>query len=390
MTLRRLTGIALTALAAFPTPAAMRIGVNTHFEQGWPRATFGKVSESGADGIRDVVMWDKIERQPGIYDFTEKNSGYVAYACAHSISVLVMVPPRNRRYENGMVPTTDAGRKAFANYIGALVKRFPCVNGVEIGNEINTKSPKWPPPPRKFPAYVALLKEVRRVLDSQKSRVALVGGSSITVDIAFHERMFAAGELYVIDAVAVHPYIATPELLIGQLDRLKQAMARYGKVKPIWCTEFGYYYKTPQAAPPHALKVITMMSAAHVDRAYWYALLDEPWYPNMGLYADDAPKPAFSTFSFAVRHLLSAGDARRIDTGDPLTFVYQFGRGPYVMWGTGRRVTLPPGTQAFDAEGHEIAAPTTLGRAPVIVKTVSSIEKAALQGSEPTLPAPAF
>ena len=170
----------------------MRMGVNTHFEQGWPLAAMNKVQAADADGIRDSVMWGKVEQQPGVYNFTAQNSGFMNRICARSIPALVMVPPRNKLYDGGMLPASEAGRRAFATYIVALTARFPCIAGVEIGNEINTPSRLWPAPPQKFPAYVALLKEVRRALDAAGSRVALVGGSSIGVDVPFHERMFAA------------------------------------------------------------------------------------------------------------------------------------------------------------------------------------------------------
>ena len=353
--------------AMLPAHATMRMGVNTHFEQGWPLTALNKVQAAGADGIRDSVMWGKVEQRPGVYDFSDNNSGFMNRICARSIPVLVMVPPRNKLYDGGMLPASEAGRRAFANYIVALAAHFPCIVGVEIGNEINTPSRLWPAPPQKFPAYVALLKEVRRALDAAGSRVALVGGSSIGVDVPFHERMFAAGELALVDAIAVHPYIDRPERLPEQIERLKQAMAHHGATKPIWCTEFGNYYKTPEAAPPHALKVMTIMSAAHVSRAYWYALLDEPWFRNMGLYAGDAPKPALATFRAVQQQLLSAGDARRIDVGDPLSFIYRFGDGPYVVWGTSRSLRLPAGARAFDARGNRIDLPEALGPEPVII-----------------------
>ncbi|OYX09203.1 MAG: hypothetical protein B7Z08_06255 [Sphingomonadales bacterium 32-68-7] len=344
----------------------MEVGVNTHFEQGWPRANFGKVEVSRARGIREVVTWGKVEQQPGEYAFTEGNSGFIDEACSRSIPVLLVAGPRNKLYDGGLAAHSPTGQRAFARYVGALIDRFPCIFAVEVGNEINTASHKWPPRADKPAMYVSMLRAVRQEIDARARPVALVGGSSLGVAVDFHERLFAAGELPLIDAVAVHPYSKKPELMIRQFERLEQAMAEHGAVKPIWATEFGLWYPTPEDAPPHALKIISVMSAAGVERAFWYALLDEPWYPNMGLYAGMTPKPALATFQFAQTHLLPAGRARRIDSGGAKSFVYRYGEGRYVMWGDGERIQLPPGTQAFDAQGRRIAAPAALDFAPIV------------------------
>ena len=358
------------AVAAVPSQAAMNLGVNTHFDQGWPTTAYAKVIESGARAVRDTVTWGKVELQPGRFTFTAKNSGYVDLACSRSIPVLLMLAPRNNLYDGGMAVFSPAGQRALGHYVGALVDRFPCVVGIEIGNEINTASRKWPGPAEKPAMYVAMLKAVREELDRRPRRIALVGGCSIGVAADFHERLFSAGELPLIDAVALHPYINNPELLPEQFARLRRAMELHGRIRPVWATEFGNYYKTPADAPPHALKVITVMSATGmVERAFWYALLDEPWYPNMGLYNAAGPKPALATFRLAVRQLLAAGDAHRLPTKSPAVHLYRFGQGPFVIWGPARPLRLPAGARVFDAEGRAIAPPSQLGPAPIVVQS---------------------
>lgn len=355
-------------LSGSPLGAAMKVGVNTHFEQGWPLAAFARVAESGAQGIRDGVIWGKVEKVPGRYDFTPRNSGHVDVACRKSVPVLLVVGPRNNLYDGGQAVASPAGQRALARYIGALVDRFPCVIAVEIGNEINTASSKWPGQAAKPAMYVSMLRAIRQELNGHKRKVALVGGSSLGVAPDFHARLFNAGELPLIDAVAVHPYTNQPERISGALDQLRTAMQKHGQVKPVWATEFGNYYKTPEAAPPHALKVFTLMSAAGVQYAWWYALLDEPWYPNMGLYRAAGPKPALATYRTVVQKLLPAGNARRLPSDDPSRFVYRFGNGPYVLWGRGP-LHLPAGARVFDASGRAVPAPAALGPDPIIVVT---------------------
>ncbi len=52
----------LLLVAGAPGPVhaqAMRLAVNTHFDQGWPIAAMGQVTTAGAQGIRDTIAWGK-------------------------------------------------------------------------------------------------------------------------------------------------------------------------------------------------------------------------------------------------------------------------------------------------------------------------------------------
>ena len=367
-----LAALLIAPLPAAPVAAAMRLGVNTHFDQGWPRSAFAKVAEAGAPSIRETVTWGKVELQPGRYSFTARNSGYVDQACRQGLEVLMVVAPRSRLYDGGKAVFSVTGQRALGNYVGALVDRFPCITAVEIGNEINTASVKWPGPDAKPAMYVAMLKAVKLALRKRGRPIALLGGSSVGVSVDFHARLFAAGELPWIDGVAVHPYVDAPERLIEQFAKLRQAMARHGQIKPVWATEFGNYYKTPDAAPPHALKLITIMSAAGIEQAHWYALLDEPWYPNMGLFGAKGAKPALRTFRLAVDRLLPAGDARRLPSPAG-AYVYQFGRGPFVVWGSGASLRFAVGARAVDAWGRNIPVPRDLTTQPVVVTSPGGV-----------------
>lgn len=368
--LARLGAAALSLAALVPARPAMRLGVNTHFDQGWPLRALGQAEAAHAAGIRDTVSWGKVETRPGVYDFNGRNSGYAGIACARSMPLLLTLSPRNRNYDGGQIVTSDAGRRAFAAYVVALADRLPCLAGVEIGNEINAPSPVWPAGPKLAAIYLPLLRELRAELSARHPQVAVVGGSSLSVATGFLRRLFAAGMLPLVDGVAIHPYVDVPEQLPGQIDRLRAAMARNGGERAIWATEFGLYYPRPEDAPPHAIKVITLLSAAHVAHAFWYALLDEKWFPNTGLYAGTVPKPALDTYTLAARRLLTAGDAHRIDAGDPLTYIYRFGGGPYVMWGGGRRIRFGGDAVVSDSRGRRIADPAVLGPDPVVVETV--------------------
>ena len=360
--------LALALLLCPAASGAMRLGVNTHFDQGWPLASLEDVATARAHGIRDTISWGKVERTPGVYDFTAANSGYVGNACAASLPVLLTLTPRNKAYDGGETVFSPQGRQAFAALAEAVAARFPCVTAFEIGNEINGHALKGRMTAQMPQSYIEIVRAVRDTVKPRHPRIRLLSGSSLSVATGFFDRLFGAGLLPLVDGVVVHPYLTVPEQLPAQIARLRQAMARHGAEKPVWASEFGYYYPTPDAAPPHALKLITLLSAAGVQEAHWYALRDEPYYPNMGLFKGRTPKPALDMFRAVQTRLLAAGNARRQDiSGDPLSFVFRFGSGPYVVWGAGRAIRWAGDAKAWDARGRPIAVPVRLGDDPVIV-----------------------
>lgn len=359
---RAILALALAGAVAAPGNAAMRLAVNTHFGQNWPIGLLAKVEESGAQGIRDSIPWGAIERTPGVYAFTDRNSGYLKTICARGIPVTLMVPPRNTLYGPVNLPLSAAGQAAYGRYVRAVVDRFPCVEAIEVGNEVNAMAHK-PWFDQGVKAHVGAIRAARAALAGGR-KVMLLGGSSLMIATGFFEKLFAAGMLPLVDGVAVHPYLPQPEAIPAQIARLRAMMAQAGGIKPIFATEFGLFYDSPEAAPPHAARVMAILSAAHVAEADWYALKDEPWYPNMGLYAGQTPKPALPLFRRVAGYLRDYGDAAPVETGDPLVFAYRFGNGPTLFWGSGRAVRFDASGGFVDSFGRAMAVPAEIDGDP--------------------------
>jgi hypothetical protein len=186
----------------------MHLGVNTHFDQGWPIVALDEAESARAQSIRDTISWGKVEQAPGDYDFTAANSGYVARACAAHMPVLLILTPRNKRYDNGETVFSPLGRRAFAAFAVEIAKRFPCVTGFEIGNEINGHALKGRMVQQMPGSYVAIVREVRAALTGQHAKVKLLSGSSLSVATGFFDRLFGAGLLPLVDGVVIHPYVA--------------------------------------------------------------------------------------------------------------------------------------------------------------------------------------
>ncbi len=363
---------ALLLLGAAAPAAAMQLGVNTHFDQGWPIAAMDQVRASGAQGIRDTISWGKVEQTPGRYTFTPANSGFAEQACARKLPLLLTLTPRNKVYDDGETVYSPAGRQAFAAFARAVADRYPCLQAIEIGNEINDHSLKGRMLQQMPQAYVDIVAAVRAALKPGHADVALLSGSSLSVASGFFARLFSAGLLPLVDGIVVHPYVATPEQLPAQMARLDAAMDKAGGRKPVWATEFGYSPPDAGAVPDYALKMVTLMSAAGIVRADWYALRDEPFFPNSGLFAGQQPRPELDGFRTSLAQLLARGDAKRIDQDSALVFAYRFGTDTYVVWGADRSIGWSGAAKAWDSQGKPIALPQRLTDRPVIVQTAGS------------------
>ena len=358
---------AAVALAIAPAAGSPGLGVQTHFEQGWPIAAIAKAHAVGAVAVRDGLAWSAGEPRPGYYDFSSHDD-YLKKVCRSGLKVLLVLDPRHPGYDHGKTAFSPEAQAAFGRYVAAVLAAFPhCVDGVEIGNEINAEGGlDYPPGTDAARSYVALLRAVRSAIGTRHPDAALVLGSTNAIATGFLRTLFDAGALDVVDAVAVHPYRAIPENVDVELAHLRQAMGRHARM-PIWVTEFGDYFATPEAAPPHLLKMVMLMSAAGIDHFYWYVLLDEAWFANMGLFTGEgALKPAGQAFQQAAR-ALAAGRPQRIDAGDRRTFVFRLASGGYVLWGDPRPLTISGRARAFDARGVARPLPKALSSEPVIL-----------------------
>ena len=366
---------ALLLLAAgMPGPAhaqAMRLAVNTHFDQNWPIATMDQVVAAGAQGIRDTITWGKVEQVPGHYGFTPANSGFAAQACARKLPLLLTLTPHNKIYDGGETVFSAAGRQAFAAFAKAVADRYPCLGAIEIGNEINDHSLRGRMLQQMPQSYVEIVSAVRAAVKPGHPDVALLSGSSLSVASGFFARLFSGGLMPLVDGIVVHPYVATPEQLPAQLERLRLAMAQAGGRKPVWASEFGFSPPSPELVPDYMIKMVTMLSAAQVVRADWYALRDETFFPNSGIFKGPEARPALDSFRLSVSRLLRSSNAQRLDDGDPLSFVYRFGDGLYVVWGADRPIRWTSAAKAWDARGRPLSPPDRLTDQPVIVETTS-------------------
>ncbi len=355
--------------AAEPQSRGMVLGVQTHLSQGWPRNWLDTGKSIGATSFRDGLSWKVIEKQAGVYKFDPYDVDYLDLARRKGLDLLLTVDPRHPAYDDGRTAYSEPARIAYANYLSAVLDRYgDVVSAIEVGNELNGgEAMALPSGVDKASAHVLLLKTVWERVKPAHPKVAILGGSTNVIGTGFLKAIFKAGGLDVMDGVAVHPYRSQPEHVDDELRVLTETMKRYGPVRPIYATEFSDQFLTPEMASPHMLKMAVLMGSVHVERAYWYALSDQKWFRNMGLFTSQgATKPGADTFALLQRDVLGHGDPVRIPA-DSRTFIYRYPTGLHVMWGASRPITWSGRPRVRDARGKILAPPTLLDDRPVVV-----------------------
>jgi hypothetical protein len=368
----RLLFLMITLIFATSTASAqaLRLGTTTHFSQGWPITLLDKAKRIGVTSIRDSLHWPVIEKTRGQYDLSDGKTRHIRLACAAGMTVLLTIEPRNPLYDGGTTAYSAEGRTAYANYVLAIADRFKgCVTAIEVGNEINGRNGITGPAAQdRIASHLALLRSVYGRVKPTHSELQLLGGSTNAIGTGFLAKLFEAGALSAMDGVVVHPYRRKPEGVEWEIARLVSAMQRTGEIKPIWATEFSRDFVKPDDAAPFYLKMLCLMTAAGVDNTYWYALVDEKWFPTMGLLTTPGgAKPASRSFSYAASQLAPMGRANRIGT-DPTLYHFRFGRERSIIWG-GRRAMKVTGNAVFRrADGTIVLGPTEVNEDPIIVE----------------------
>lgn len=367
-------GIAQAAGPASPSATdsaklpPMVLGVQTHFSQGWAPSNVALAQQARAPMLRDSLPWADTEKVRGSYPLNSPAAQALAAVCAGGQRLLLTAVPANPLYDGGQWVSSAAGNAAFAAYLAALADRFgTCLAAIEVGNEINGNgSLVYPAGVDRAAAYVATLKAVRARIGT---RAAILGGSTNMIGTGFLKTLFAAGMLGTVDGIAVHPYRLRAEGLDVELAQLNAAMDTAGKRVPIWASEFSVDSRNQPLAAGELVKQATMLAAGGAAQASWYALIDQRWFPNMGLYAGSAPKAQAGAFRM-MQQLLARGRPQRLDLGDPLLFAYRFGADTTVVWGAPRAITVQGG-QVRDATGA--AASVRVSESPLVITGTTAI-----------------
>lgn len=345
-----------------PSPVASAsaqqiLGVQTHFSQGWPTSHLNLARQVSAGFLRDSLPWAKGEKVAGIYDFTSPEATALDAACAAGFRLSMTQVPRNPAYEDGNAVSTIQGQRAFAAYLDALIAHYGnCIAAIEIGNEINGASgagfAKGVDPTL---AYIELLKAVRGKLGRGGSIPDILGGSTNMIGTGFLEDLFEAGMLPLVDGVAVHPYLKFGDGYAKEIRNLRKVMRDNGGEVPIWASEFSHDIADDAAAANRLVRTATILAESGVQKMSWYALVEQPYFPNMKLFSGTKRVAQGDAFRVLATDLLPYGRPKRISFSDPGIFAFRFGSDRWAVWGLPRQMRLPQGASAMDARGKVVS-----------------------------------
>ena len=368
---RALICMSLITTAADAEDNPFQLGVQTHMEQGWPNSSIDLARKLGASHLRDEIGWETAEKQPGVYNFDVADR-YMLPIIRQGMTPLIVITDTNPLYDNGDTPHTDAGRQAMAAWISAIFGHYGVENlQIEIGNEVNADDFISGPFSDDPPVYFAkLVHTIREQLEQDHPDALIICSGLNTIAIGFYRTFFQNGGLDACDAISVHPYRDNPDTLLTDLARLTSLMEEFGTTRPIYVTEFGHWFDDPDDAPDYMIKMVSQMAAAGIIDAYWYALLDEQWWPNMGLLDENASnrKPAADAFELLQNTLLPFGrPIERSQTDTARIFEFGDGGNRFVVWGSGANIEVTGDAAFLDTRGRPIDPVTRLTDAPVVI-----------------------
>ncbi|MCJ2188394.1 hypothetical protein [Novosphingobium beihaiensis] len=316
--------------------------------------------------LRDGVSWAAAEKEKGRIAFPASVAP-LDQACSRGMGLVLAIVPSNPLYDGGLLVSSAEGQEAFGRYLDRVASRFgDCLAGIEVGNELNGAKSLGS---KSYVQtnYAALMRAIYGRFKAAHPDVALIGGSTNAIGTGYLDTLFGLGLLSHADGIAVHPYRNHGENVDWEIAHLADTMRKHGKVLPVWATEFSDNFDAPAEGAGALVKMVTLLSGSGVRMASWYALVDQKWFPAMGLLTSGgAMKPAGRAFRLVQRELLPRGRPQQV-SDTRLSPIWRYGADRWVVWGVPRTLNPAPGSQVFDAQGNQLSGKVELGLVPVVV-----------------------
>ena len=305
-------------LTAVPMRAADDFGVTTEF-YGDAHKQAEMMAAAGVRWVRLDLAWSAAEPEVGRYDFQTWDR-FVDSFEPHGIRVLFILDYGNKLYEDGLPPSTESGRAAFAAFAGAAARHFRGRVAWEIWNEPNLPQ-FWAGTPDPA-AYVALARAAAAEIRREDRRAWILGPAlgGNTFDYAYLNATFDLGLLDIVDAVSVHPYgAAYPEAAAAFYDEVRRRIALHapdGDI-PVVVSEWGYAVEGlgTDGQAEYLLRALDTNRRSDIPLTIWYNWQEPatPWHSFGLLDVRGRPKPAYDAIVGQQRTETDRRDARRPD-----------------------------------------------------------------------------
>jgi len=340
--------------------------------------TLEKAHEMGFRTVRRGFYWHTIEKEKGVYDFSQWDKE-MAKAKELGLTVVGVLFGNNKLYEDdpgrGGIQT-EAGRSGFAKFAAACAKRYKDQNVLwEVWNEPNVrtfwrKDGKHNSEPF-AQEYTDLVKAVMaEVLKADPEAFVMAGSVSNywKPSYAWTEMCFQKGILDTgIRAWSVHPYgVRSPEAFAMGHEITRNLLKKYDHPDmPMLNTERGFAIKALKQRNNEGwsggeIEQAAEYQAWHFVRQYivdqlhglpitiWYEWDGkDKWTGSAFALINPEPRPVVHAATTMFEQLTGYDLIRRIDTGHELDYVVLYGNEQgeqkLVVW------TAPPPSETPDA-----------------------------------------
>jgi len=175
-----------------------RLGVNTHFDQGWnPSQVIPRIPAAGFGWIRDVLSWGKFEPVKGRYILPQSFINWVIIAGQNGLKVDLCLAYGNSLYAD---PYDVAAFSNAVAWLAPQLRAYPAVQAIEILNEPNNafyqaEGSNWKQ------KYVTLLNSAYTAIKTADPQMTVIGlGAQAGDDFT----MMSLGAYA--DGFTAHPY----------------------------------------------------------------------------------------------------------------------------------------------------------------------------------------
>ncbi len=326
----------------------------SNFGHGWVPMLFNQAVQLGVTDFRDIIYWQSVEREPGVFAFDKPETTYAKEIGAVGGHMSLTVNWGNEFYDDGHTPYTQEGRAALGKFVSEALDKFPEINAVEIGNEFNGQNFVSGPildikREDRAAIYFEILRSVYLEVKAHHPEVEVLGGAVHSIPAGYLWALLDLGGADYMDALVLHPYTTQPEQLMRQIAVLR----RHPKARalPIQVTEFGHQSRT--VAPGFLVRTYCALALSGVERVVWYPLSDrgdelQPLIDPL----NGRPTAVGRAFAFVQNNL--AGLPVKDVSPDPYTYACLFGESHLVIWGEPRAVGIADDVDAANATGVKL------------------------------------
>lgn len=268
-------------------------------------AAVSAIKGMGFNWVKVQIPWKSFEGAPGQRSYADDVIGDLAGAGLNVLASIVKAPDWARPANTDRsVEGPPADLQTYADYVGAFAAHHRGrVKAIEVWNEQNLWY-EWGGEPLDPGRYVDMLCRAYRAIKAADPSIAVIAGALTPTgvndgriaidDVAYLQRMYAAGARNCLDGVGAHPsgYNNPPDAKMGYSNPaepsfknhpsffFRETMERYRAVmvangdagKRVWPTEFGWA-STPYPHPgyEYAAQNTEQEQAEFIVRAYQMA-----------------------------------------------------------------------------------------------------------------------